>query len=108
MAWLRMMLVNGSFRLGGYCVYIMASVSGTLYIGLTNNLKRRVWEHKQHLVEGFSDEHDTERLLYFESFEGVSAAIKREKQLKGWKREKKIRLIDSTNCSWDDLADGWY
>ena len=92
----------------GYFVYIMASVSGTLYIGMSNDIKRRVWEHKQHLIKGFTDDYDIDRLLYFESFEDVSEAIEREKQLKGWKREKKIGLIDSLNCKWEDLAEGWY
>ena len=94
--------------MGIYYVYIMASISGTLYIGMTNDIKRRVWEHKQHLVEGFTDKHDIERLLYFESFRDVSVAINREKQLKKWGRNKKIDLIKSKNCKWDDLADDWF
>ena len=83
--------------MGIYYVYIMTSVSGTLYVGMTNNIKRRVLEHKQHLVKGFTDKYDIERLLYFESFSDVSTAINREKQLKGWKREKKVDLINSEN-----------
>ena len=90
-----------------YCVYIMASVSGTLYIGMTNDLERRVWEHKNHVNPGFCDKYNVERLLYFERFGDVNAAIRREKQLKGWKREKKIKLIDSVNCAWNDLTEEW-
>ena len=86
----------------------MASESGTLYIGMANNLKRRVWEHKQHLISGFTDKYNVEKLLYFERFRHAEGAIKREKQLKGWRREKKVELIDSQNCRWDDLSEGWF
>jgi len=91
-----------------FYVYIMSSVSGTLYIGMTSDLKRRVWEHKEHIIDGFTDKYNVDRLLYFERFQNAETAIKREKQLKGWRREKKIKLIDSSNCRWDDLADGWF
>jgi putative endonuclease len=86
----------------------MGSLSGTLYIGMTGNLHKRVFEHKFHRIEGFSDKHQVERLLYRESFDEVQKAINREKQLKGWRRSKKIALIESVNPHWLDLAKAWY
>jgi putative endonuclease len=71
-----------------YCVYIMGSLSGTLYIGVTGNLPKRAFEHKFHCMPGFSDKYETERLLYWESYDEVHKAIGREKQLKGWSRAK--------------------
>src|SRR6266852_6548236 len=91
-----------------YCVYVVGSLSGTLYIGMTGNLHQRVFEHKFHRIEGFTDQHDIERLLYWESYDEVHKAINREKQLKGWRREKKIVLIKSVNPHWLDLSKDWY
>ena len=91
-----------------YYVYIMGSLSGTLYIGMTNNLHKRAFEHKFHRIEGFTDKYEVERLLYWESFDEVVKAINREKQLKGWRRSKKIALIQSMNPSRMDLAREWY
>jgi len=91
-----------------YSVYIMASQSGTLYIGMTGNLRKRVFEHKFHRIEGFTDKYRVERLVYWESSDEVVKAINREKQLKGWRRSKKIALIQSMNPSWVDLAREWY
>ena len=91
-----------------YSVYIMGSLSGTLYIGVTGNLNKRAFEHKFHRIEGFTDQYDVERLLYRESFDDVHKAIAREKQLKGWRRSKKIALIESVNPHWLDLAREWY
>jgi putative endonuclease len=91
-----------------YYVYIMTSSSGTLYAGTTNNLKRRVYEHKHKLIEGFTQKYNVTRLVYFEETDDVSAAIAREKQIKGWRRSKKIALIESLNPKWQDLSDGWY
>lgn len=91
-----------------YCVYIMGSFSGTLYIGMTSNLHNRVFEHKFHRAEGFTDKYNVERLLHSESFDEVVRAINREKQLKGWRRSKKIALIESFNPHWLDLARDWY
>jgi putative endonuclease len=91
-----------------YYVYVLASLSGTLYIGITNNLERRMVEHKEGLIAGFTKEYGTNRLLYFEVYNDVRNAIRREKQLKGWRREKKIALIRSNNSSWKDLAKDWY
>ena len=87
-----------------YSVYIMASVSGVLYIGMTNDLERRVLEHKKKTVRGFSTRYNVQKLVYFESFGYVHAAIAREKQLKGWLRRRKVALIESTNPKWDDLS----
>jgi len=81
---------------------ILGSISGTLYIGMTNNLAKRVWQHKHHEFPGF------DRLLYFERFDDVRSAINREKQLKGWTRAKKIALIESANPKWEDLSRSWY
>jgi len=91
-----------------YYVYVLGSLSGTLYVGMTGNLRKRVFEHKFHRIEGFTDQHEVERLLYWESFEEVVKAINREKQLKGWRRSKKIALIESLNPHWVDPAREWY
>jgi putative endonuclease len=91
-----------------YYVYILASKSGTLYTGITSNLFRRVSEHKDHILPGFTSKYNVNRLLYYETFGTPDQAIKREKQIKGWRREKKIKLIDSTNPQWNDLAESWY
>ena len=91
-----------------YCAYIMGSLSGTLYIGVTGNLHKRVFEHKFHCIAGFTSKYHVERLLYWESFDDVHRAIAREKQLKGWRRSKKIALIESVNPHWLDLAREWY
>lgn len=75
---------------------------------MTGNLHRRVFEHKFHHMEGFTNKYGVDRLLYWESFDEVLKAIDREKQLKGWRREKKIRLIESANPHWLDLSTEWY
>jgi putative endonuclease len=86
----------------------MASRSGTLYIGVTSNIKKRVYEHKNHSIPGFTDKYEIDRLLYFEVIRDSATAIKREKQLKAWRREKKVKLIDSINPEWNDLSHDWY
>jgi putative endonuclease len=91
-----------------YFVYIMTNQSKTLYIGVTNNLERRVYEHKQKLVPGFTKRYNMTSLAYFESTSDVREAITREKQLKGWLRSKKIALIINMNPQWRDLAEEWY
>jgi putative endonuclease len=90
-----------------YFVYIMCSGSGTLYIGTTNSIYRRALQHKRGEIEGFSRKYHCDRLVYYESFDDVHKAIGREKQLKGWSRAKKIALIESRNCRWQDLAEKW-
>jgi putative endonuclease len=92
-----------------FYVYMVQSASRrALYIGMTNNLHKRVWQHKTHAFEGFSDHYNAVRLVYWESFDDVRNAIDREKQLKSWRREKKLWLIARFNPSWKDLAAGWY
>jgi putative endonuclease len=88
-----------------YWVYIVASRTGTLYIGMTNNLYVRVMQHKSGEIEGFSSKHHCNRLVYWESFGDVLTAIDREKQLKGWRRTKKIGLIEFKNPRWEDLGE---
>lgn len=85
----------------------MGSKSGTLYIGVTNNLERRVLEHKRKLNDGFTTKYACTRLLYYERFDFIDEAIKREKQLKRWRREKKELLIASMNPEWIDLGGFW-
>ena len=91
-----------------YYVYIMASRSKTLYIGVTNNLERRVSEHKTGMFKGFTQRYNINRLVYYEEFDTVQVAIQREKQLKAWLRRKKLALVDSVNPEWDDMAEHWY
>jgi putative endonuclease len=91
-----------------YYVYIMANRSRTLYTGVTNNLQRRVYEHKQKLVEGFTKKYNITRLVYYESTNDINAAIAREKQIKGWLRSKKVSLIESINPDWGDLSIDWF
>ena len=89
-----------------YYVYILTNNSKTLYTGVTNNLPRRIYEHKNKLVEGFTKKYNLTKLVYYEISEDVRSAIAREKQIKGWLRSKKINLIESTNPKWDDLSSG--
>ncbi len=91
-----------------YYVYVMTNRSGTLYIGVTNDLYRRVFEHKQGKTRGFTERYKLNRLAYYEETSDVISAISREKQMKGWLRAKKIALIESANPEWEDLSDGWY
>jgi len=90
-----------------YYVYILASKrNGTLYIGVSNDLARRMFEHKQGLVAGFAKTYDIKMLVYYEVFEDVNEAIAREKRLKKYKREWKINLIQAHNAGWYDLTEG--
>jgi putative endonuclease len=91
-----------------YCAYIMASRSHTLYIGMTGDLLKRIFEHKQRAHPGFSAKYNCNRLIWFERFTGPVSAIAREKQLKGWIRVKKVALIEKTNPTWNDLSEGWW
>ena len=91
-------------RLVPYCVYILASKrNGTLYVGVTNDLVRRVYEHKHDLVEGFTRKYQVHDLVYFEQTEEVISAITREKQIKKWNRAWKLELIEKANKGWRDL-----
>jgi putative endonuclease len=90
-----------------YYVYIMTNPSKTLYIGVTNDLFRRVQQHKHHAAPGFTARYNTTVLVYFEATPSVEAAIAREKQIKRWRRDKKIALIESMNPNWRDLSGDW-
>jgi len=90
-----------------YYVYIMTNKSGTLYIGVTNNLIRRTYEHKQGIGSQFTTKYRITRLLYFEETRDIHAAITREKKLKGWTRKKKLELIATENPKWLDLSEDW-
>ena len=89
-----------------YYVYIMASKTGTLYIGVTNNLTRRVLEHKNKLIDGFTEKYSIDRLMFYQEFDDINQAIEMEKKIKKWGRQKKIDLIKSINPSIKDLAEG--
>ncbi len=92
-----------------FYVYILTNKNKTvLYTGFTNSLERRVWEHKQHAIPGFTKKYNCDRLIYFEEFSDVRQAIAREKQIKGWLRSKKEALIATMNPEWNDLAADWY
>jgi len=91
-----------------YYVYILANKTKRLYTGVTNNLLRRVYEHKHGLVPGFTKRYSLTRLVYFEATKDVLAAITREKRIKGWLRAKKIALIESVNPQWKDLSADWF
>ncbi len=91
-----------------YWVYVLANIHHTLYIGVTNDLQARVFEHKNHVNSGFTNKYGIDMLVYFESTNDVNEALVREKQLKGWLRKKKLDLIESVNPQWDDLSVGWF
>jgi putative endonuclease len=90
-----------------YWVYIMASRSKTLYTGITDDIYRRALQHKRGAIEGFTKRYHIKRLVYYETFKYVDNAIRREKQIKGWDRAKRLALIESMNPTWLDLAEGW-
>ena len=90
-----------------YYVYIMTNHSGTLYTGVTNNLERRVYEHKYKLVPGFSKKYNITKLVYCEEGKDADVALAREKQIKSWPRSKKVELIESLNPEWKDLSPAW-
>jgi putative endonuclease len=91
-----------------YYVYIMTNKSKTLYTGVTNNLERRVYEHKNKLVPGFTSKYNITKLVHYEETNDVQIALAREKQIKGWLRSKKIALIEAENPEWKDLSLEWY
>ena len=91
-----------------YYVYILSSKTGTLYIGVTNDLQRRIFEHKHGLIEGFTKRYKVTRLVYYEETPEVNEAITREKEIKKWRRSRKIDLIKSMNPEWKDLSEGWF
>jgi putative endonuclease len=87
-----------------FFVYILASLSGTLYVGLTDDLRRRVEEHKLGLVDGFTKKYNVNRLMYYETFQDPQIAETREQQIKKWRREKKLALFANSNPRWEDLS----
>lgn len=91
-----------------YYVYIMASRSRTIYTGMTNNLERRVYEHRHKLVPGFTSKYNITNLVYMESASDVNAAIRGEKQIKAWSRAKRVALVESINPEWEDLSANWF
>ncbi|MBI4796334.1 MAG: GIY-YIG nuclease family protein [Deltaproteobacteria bacterium] len=86
----------------------MTNKSGTLYVGVSNNLERRIFEHKSSLIEGFTRKYNINRLVYYEETNDILAAIDQEKQIKGWLRDQKIALIESINPQWKDLSQDWF
>ena len=86
-----------------FYVYILSSKAGVLYTGVTNDIMRRVYEHKNKLIDGFTKKYNITRLAYFEVFNNIEDAIRREKQIKGWSRKKKNELINTVNQDWNDL-----
>jgi putative endonuclease len=96
------------WKMKSYFIYIMANKSRTLYTGVTNDLMRRVHEHKQKLIPGFTRKYRIASLVHFEETSDIQSAIAREKQIKGWLRGKKVALIESFNPRWDDLSKEWF
>jgi len=95
--------------MNSYYVYILANQpNGTLYVGVTNNLERRIFEHKKSLVKGFTSKYKIHTLVYYEQTEDIHAALQREKQLKKWNRRWKIELIEKDNPQWKDLSLSWF
>ena len=90
-----------------YYVYILTNRVRTLYVGVTNDLERRMYEHKNKLVPGFTSRYNVTWLAYYEQTSDVASAIGREKQIKGWRRSKKVALIESSNPRWEDLSLEW-
>lgn len=90
-------------------VYLLTNWTGqVIYVGVTNNLERRIAEHKSGLVSGFSKKYNLNKLVHFEHFNDIELAIAREKEIKGWRREKKDELVKTHNPDWDDLSESWY
>ena len=91
-----------------YYVYLLTNWNNkVMYVGVTNNLERRMYEHKHKLVEGFTQKYNIDKLVYFEETRDVHAALAREKEIKKWRREKKNALVLKDNTEWSDLSEGW-
>ncbi|MBU0692592.1 GIY-YIG nuclease family protein [bacterium] len=91
-----------------YYVYILSSKTQRLYIGVTSDLRKRTWEHRERITDGFAEKYNINRLVYYEVTNDVLSAIQREKRLKTWPRKWKIRLIEGHNPEWNDLAEEWF
>lgn len=95
-------------EVGKYYVYLITNWNNkVMYVGVTNNLERRLYEHKNKLIKGFTEKYNLDKLVYFEETQDVNAAIEREKEIKKWRREKKNQLVNLINPKWDDLSSGW-
>ena len=93
---------------GTYYVYLLTNWNNkVMYLGVTNNLERRLYEHKNKLVKGFTEKYNVNKLVYFEGTQDVTAAIAREREIKKWRREKKNQLVNRMNPNWKDLSSGW-
>jgi len=93
---------------GRYYVYLLTNWNNkVMYMGVTNNLERRLHEHKNKLVKGFTEKYNVNKLVYFEETQDVTVAIAREKEIKKWRREKKNQLVNRINPNWKDLSSGW-
>ena len=91
-----------------YYVYILTNWNNkVMYVGVTNNIERRLYEHRNKLIDGFTSKYNINKLVYFENTTDVTAAIQREKQIKGWNRNKKNELVESVNPDWEDLSKQW-
>jgi len=91
-----------------YYVYLLTTWNNkVLYVGVTNNLGRRIYEHKNKMIKGFTEKYNVKKLVYFEETQDINTAIEREKEIKKWRREKKNRLVNLMNPDWDDLSLGW-
>jgi len=94
---------------GRFYVYLLTNWNNNvIYVGATNNLERRIYEHKNKLVKGFTEKYNVNKLVYFEETQDVTVAIEREKEIKKWRREKKNKLVNLMNPKWDDLSSGWF
>ncbi|HJW89742.1 MAG TPA: GIY-YIG nuclease family protein [Anaerolineales bacterium] len=91
-----------------YYIYILANKTGTIYTGVTNNLQLRVYQHKAKLVEGFTKKYNVNRLIYYEETNDVQVALAREKEIKSWRRRKKLDLVRTLNPKFEDLSAGWF
>jgi putative endonuclease len=99
---------QGKQSMKQFYVYMMANKARTLYVGVTNNIKRRVYEHKNKLLPGFTSRYGLTELVYLAETGDIRDAIAREKQIKGWSRAKKVALIEEMNPEWEDLSAGWF
>ena len=91
-----------------YYVYLLTNWNNkVIYVGITNELTRRIYKHKNKMIKGFTEKYNVKKLVYFEETQDVNTAIEREKEIKKWRREKKNRLVNSMNPNWDDLSSGW-
>ncbi len=92
-----------------YYIYILTNkYKNVIYVGVTNDLERRIYEHKNKLIDGFSKKYNLTQLAYMEEYQNIEEAITREKQIKGWDRNKKNKLVESINVEWKDLSADWY